>query len=108
MFFKSIQKINRLLSKGITNIYLKITIEKNWRTQNFDFRSLSSCLKVSFWGAPTHADIINFSNFLLQLKNQRGLGAKLCMAFLLFLFWKELWRFKVKESMLSVEQKYKL
>ena len=29
------------------------------------------CLQVSFWGAPTHADIIEFSNFLLQLKIQR-------------------------------------
>ena len=23
------------------------------------------------WGTPTHADIIEFSNFLLQYKNQR-------------------------------------
>ena len=30
------------------------------------------------------------------------------MSFLLFLFSKELWRFKVKESMLFVEQKYKV
>ena len=34
----------------------------------------------------------------------RGLRAKLCV----FLFWKELCRFKVKDSMLFVEQKYKL
>ena len=33
----------------------------------------------------------------------RGLGAKLCEAFLLFLFWKELWCFK--EPMLFVEEK---
>ena len=33
-----------------------------------------------------------------------GLGAKLCEAFLLFLFWKELRYFKVKESMVFVEQ----
>ena len=30
-------EINRLLSKGMSNIYLKVTIEKNWRSQNFDF-----------------------------------------------------------------------
>ena len=30
------------------------------------------------------------------------------MVFLFFLFWKELWRFKVKESMLFAEQKYKV
>ena len=39
--------------------------------------------QVSFWGAPTHADIIEFQNVLLQLKT-RGLGAKLRVAFLLF------------------------
>ena len=32
----------------------------------------------------------------------RGTGANLCAAFLLFLFWKELWRFKAKDSMLFV------
>ena len=49
------------------NIYLKVTIDKNWRSQNFGFLSLKIYLKLSFWGAPTHADM----NFLLQLKNQR-------------------------------------
>ena len=40
MFFSSIneinsllKEINRLLSKGMSSIYLKVTIEKNWRTQ---------------------------------------------------------------------------
>ena len=28
----------------------------------------------------------------------RGLGAKLCVAFLVFEFWKELWRFKVNDD----------
>ena len=42
-----------------------------------------------------------------RLKVKR-LGAKVCVAFLLFSFWKDLWRFKVKESMHFVEQKYKL
>ena len=44
----------------MSNIYLKIPIEKKQRTQNF-----ASMI------AATHADIIKFSNFLLQLKNQR-------------------------------------
>ena len=36
--------------KGINqNIYFKVTIEKNWHSQNFDFL-----------GAPTHRDIIKF------------------------------------------------
>ena len=59
MFFSSIKGINRLISKGMSNVYLKVTIEKNWRSQNFDsFKFKKNCHKVSFWGAPTHADII--------------------------------------------------
>ena len=38
----------------------------------------------------------------------RSLRAKPYVAFLLFSFCKELWRFEVKESMVFVEQKYKL
>ena len=34
-FFSSIKEINSLI-----NIYLKVTIEKKWRTQNFNFLSL--------------------------------------------------------------------
>ena len=65
------KEINRLLSKGISNIYLKDTLEIKWRTQNFDFTSLKRLFKVSFWGAATHVGIIESSNFLLQPKNQR-------------------------------------
>ena len=32
-----LKEINRLLSKGMWNIYLKATIDKKWRTQNFDY-----------------------------------------------------------------------
>ena len=28
---------SRVSNKGMPNIYLKITIEKNWRSQKFDF-----------------------------------------------------------------------
>ena len=38
----------------------------------------------------------------------RGLETKMCVDFLLFSIWKKLWRFKVKESMHFVEQKYNL
>ena len=42
-FFKDIRKeINKLLAKGILNIYLKVTIEKKGRTQTFDFLILKS------------------------------------------------------------------
>ena len=50
---------------------------------------------------------LNFKTTCCILKI-RGLRAKPCVAFLLFLFWKELWHFEVKESMLFVDQKYKL
>ena len=67
MFFNSIKEINRLrkeinrlLIKGMSNIYLKVTIEKNWRSQNFDFLGLKNLSPGQFWGAPTHEDIIEF------------------------------------------------
>ena len=63
-------------------------------------------LQVSFWGADVTKMSLNFQTSCWNLKI-RGLGAKLFVAFLLFLFWKELWRFNVKDSMLFVEQKYK-
>ena len=76
MFFTVVQfkkmsmsrkEINRLLSKGMWNIYLEVTVEKKWRTQNFDFLSLTSLSPGQLWGAPAQVDIIEFSNFLLQL-----------------------------------------
>ena len=50
MFFNSVKEINRLrseinslLRKGMSNIHLKnVAIEKNWRSQNFDFLSLNN------------------------------------------------------------------
>ena len=50
MFLNSIKEINRLrkeinrlLSKGMSTIYLKVTIEeKNWGSQNFDFLVLKN------------------------------------------------------------------
>ena len=55
-----IKEINRLLSKGMSNICLKFTIEKNWRSQGFDFLSLKNLSPGQFWEAPTHEDIIEF------------------------------------------------
>ena len=56
MFFSSINETNRLWSKEITDIYLNVTIEKNWRSQNIDFLSLKNPSPGQFWGAQTHAD----------------------------------------------------
>ena len=42
---------NKLLTKGMSNIYLKVTIEKKWHTQNFDFISLKSSSPGQFLGS---------------------------------------------------------
>ena len=44
----------------MSNIYLKVAIEKNWLSQNFDFISLKDLSPGQFLGAQTHADIIWF------------------------------------------------
>ena len=59
MFFNSIEEkdrfrkeINRLLSKGMTNIYLKVIIEgKNWCSQNFDFSGFKRFVTRSVLGS---------------------------------------------------------
>ena len=58
MFFNSAKEINRLrkeinrlLSKRMSNIYLKVTIEKKLCTQNFDFLSLKSTSPGQFLGS---------------------------------------------------------
>ena len=43
-------------------------------------------LQVSFWGAPTHADIMEFLNFLLKLKNQRSGSKTVCGFSIIFYF----------------------
>ena len=79
MFFNSVKEINRLrkeinrlLSKEVSNIYSKVTIEeKNWRSQNFNFQGLKNCHHVSFGELQVtniHEYMIAFENFLLQLK----------------------------------------
>ena len=44
----------------MSNIYLKVTIEEKKRSQNFDFLGLKNLSLCQFWGAPTHANIIEF------------------------------------------------
>ena len=51
------KEINRLLSKGMSNIYLKVTIETFSKLQFSGFKNLSP---GQLWGAPTHADITEF------------------------------------------------
>ena len=44
----------------MSNIYLKVTIEKGWCSQNFSFLSLQNLSPSQFWEAPTQEDIIEF------------------------------------------------
>ena len=55
------------------DIYLEVTIDKKWYTQNFDFLSLKSSLPGQFWGIS-----INFETSCW------GLAAKLCVVLLGF------------------------
>ena len=91
----------------MSHTYSKVTTdEKKWPSQNFDFLGLNICHQVSFGDLQFTKISLNFTTSYSNQKN-RGLGAKLCVAFLLFSLWKELWRFKVNESMHFVEQKDK-
>ena len=76
----------------MSNIYLKVTIEKNWLSRNFDFVSSKNVSPGQFLGAPTHADIIEFSNFLLPLKNLRS-GSKTMCGFSIILILKGIMTF---------------
>ena len=51
MFFSSIKGVNRLISKGMSNVYLKVTIEKNRRSQNFDFLNLKKVSPGQLFGS---------------------------------------------------------
>ena len=52
----SVKEINRL-SKGMSNIYLKVTVETFSKLR---FSGLKNLSPGQFWGAPTDADIIEF------------------------------------------------
>ena len=41
----------RLVSKGMSNIYFKVTTEKNWRSQNLNFLSLKNSSPGQFLGS---------------------------------------------------------
>ena len=45
------KEINRLLNKGMSNINLKVTIGKNWLSQNFYCKSLRSSSPGQFLGS---------------------------------------------------------
>ena len=51
VFISSIKGINGLVSKGMPNIYLEVTIEKNWGSQNFHFLSSKNLSSDLFFGS---------------------------------------------------------
>ena len=50
MFFSSIKGTNRLISKEMSNTYLKVTIEKNWASETFRFLNLKNMFLGQFLG----------------------------------------------------------
>ena len=75
MFFNSIKEINRLrkevnrlLSKRMSIIYLKVTIEKKWRTQNFDYKNWKSSSSGQFLrsGSKTVCGLSTFYYFYFE------------------------------------------
>ena len=69
MFFSSIKKINRLLSKGMSNVYLKVVINKNWLSQDLDFLILRNFSSGRFRGSPTHISL-KFKTSWCNLKKE--------------------------------------
>ena len=90
MFFSSVKEINRLMSKGMSNIYLKASINKKLR-----FSLFKKFVSRSVFGELQLTKIsLNFKSSCCNLKI-RGLRAKALMAFLILtLNMNELWRLK--------------
>ena len=48
----------------MSNIYLKVTIEKKiWRSQNFDFLGVKNLSPGQFWGTQTQEDRQTFTTY---------------------------------------------
>ena len=85
MLFSSIKEINRfrkeinrLLSKGMSNICFRVSIEKKWPTQNIDNVNVKSSSLGQFLGNSKVKQIsLNFKNNCYNLKI-RSLGTKVC------------------------------
>ena len=72
--------MNRLLSKGMSNIYLKVTIEAVSKLQFSGFKKFFT--RLGFGELQLTPISLNFKTSCCNIK-VRGLGAKLCVAFLL-------------------------
>ena len=85
MFFSSIKEINvfsNIKNKRISNIYLKVTIEKEGLSEDLNVLNVKKLSPGHFLGQLTHI-LLNFRTSCSNLKI-RGLGAKVYVAFLLF------------------------
>ena len=97
MFFSSVKEIkwllkeiNRFLSQRMSNIYLKGTIEKKWRSLKFGFCKFKKFVSESIFGELQLTQTsLNFENFLLELKNQRSGSKTVChLCYFSFEKWK--------------------
>ena len=77
-----LRKINRLLRKEMSNIYLKVTIETFSKLR---FSGIKKLITRSVFGDPqlTQISLLNFKTSCWNL-DVTHLGAELCVAFLLF------------------------
>ena len=81
------KEIHKSLSSGMSNIYLKGTIDKKKKKKKnvlkIDFYNFKKFVNRSFFGELQLTQIsLDFKNSCWNLKI-RGLGAKLCVTFLL-------------------------
>ena len=91
-----LKEVNRLLSKGMSSIYyFKLLLRKNDLLQYFNILSWKRLPPNQVLGAPTHTDIIEFSKFLLQLKNRRS-GIKTVRSFSLIFILKGIMRLQAQ------------
>ena len=85
MFFNSIKEINRLLSKGMSNIYLKVTIETFSKLRLLKVKEVVS--GSVFRELQLTQISLNFKTSCCNIKI-RVLGAKLNVAFCIILILK--------------------
>ena len=78
MFFSSIKGMNKLISKGMPNIYLKVANEKNWRSQNFDFLSSKTLSPGQFLGSSNSRRNYLILKILVVTKDQRSGSKTIC------------------------------
>ena len=96
MFVRSIKEISRLISKGMSNIYLNSSYWE--KLTNCDFWSLKYLSPGQFLASSISHRYYWTLIFLLQLKSQWSLSK--CLCYFCIQFSKELLCFKVREFML--------